>query len=336
MALAPDDTRLPSLFTHTTRKDWGVGVLAWDDGGKRGYLFENGAERTMASGFHELMRKVEQPSPDQKAASLRLQGVLTARAKAQSSPPASGPSFSKQLASFHESYPAGLLDAKWVEEIRGEGAPQRAPQHRAPLVKEAQEQLASTVLDSLLSGQRFEKVWDLVISVLGHTDLVPAAQLKKLKSAHSEHQRELAVATRELLHGKGAYEQRFDRYVAALAAHSGEPTRWEVATALSALVHPTEHLCVNPAVLRQQLKAIGSRATAPARPTSAGYTRLMAVARAVAKKLTEQGDVPRDMLDVHDFMRITLKAPAKARAPSARPSARRVAPKVADDEEQDD
>ena len=39
MTLVTDDSRLPSLFAHTTRKDWGVGVLAWEAGGKRGYLF---------------------------------------------------------------------------------------------------------------------------------------------------------------------------------------------------------------------------------------------------------------------------------------------------------
>lgn len=317
MTLVTDDSRLPSLFAHTTRKDWGVGVLAWEAGGKRGYLFEDGEERTMASGFHELMRKVEQPSPDQKAASLRLARVLASRASASSNG-ANGPTFSDQLQRFHELYPGGLSDAKWALDVRGEGAEQRSPKHRAGQIQAAQQQVSLAALDALISSQKYEQVWDLVIGVLSHTDLVPSAQLKKPKSPTGEQQRDLAVAVRELLYGKSPYEQRFDRYVTTLAAYLGEPARWEIATALSALVHPSEHVCVHPTVFRLQIKVTGSRSTAAARPTSAGYTRLLIVTRVVAKKLIENDETARDLLDVHDFIRITLKPPSKARLSTAK------------------
>ena len=67
MTLATDLSLVPSIFAHATRQDWGVGVLAWEDGGKRGYLFADGEERTLASGFYDLMGRVEQPSPEQEA-----------------------------------------------------------------------------------------------------------------------------------------------------------------------------------------------------------------------------------------------------------------------------
>jgi hypothetical protein len=227
MTLVTDDSRLPSLFSHSTRKDWGVGVLAWEANGKRGYLFEDGEERTMASGFHELMRKVEQPSSDQKAASLRLARVLASRASASSNG-ANGPTL------------------------------------------------------------------------------------------------------RELLYGKSPYEQRFDRYVATLGAYLGEAVRWEIATGLPALIHPSEHVCVHPTAFRLQIKVTGSRSTAAARPTSAGYTRLLIVTRVVAKKLIENDETARDLLDVHDFIRITLKPPSKARLSSAK-AKHSVAPAAVED-----
>jgi hypothetical protein len=291
--------------------------LAWEAGGKRGYLFEDGEERTMASGFHEMMRKVEQPSPDQKAASLRLARVLASRASASSNG-ANGPTFSDQLQRLHEIYPGGLSDPKWAADVRGEGAEQRSPKHRAGQILAAQQQLSLAALDALISGQKYEQVWDLIVGVLNHTDLVPSAQLKKPKSATGEQQRDLAVALRELLYGKSPYEQRFDRYVATLAAYLGEPARWEIATAIPALVHPSEHVCVHPTVFRSQIKVTGSRSTAAARPTSAGYTRLLIVTRVVAKKLFENDESARDLLDVHDFIRLTLKAPSKARLSSAK------------------
>jgi len=330
MTLTTDNTNLLPLFAHSTRKDWGIGVLAWESSGKRGYLFEDGEERTVANGYYGLMRVVEQPSPDQKAASIRLQRLLVARAQTASSG-ATGPTFTNQLASFREIYPAGLSDPNWVLSVRGEGAAERAPAHRSPLIEEAQEQLSVTALDSLIASQQYEDMWELIVRVLGHSELVPTAQLRKSKAANNDRLRDLTVAAREVLYGKQPYAPRFDRYVAALAAYCGEPTRWEMATALSAVVHPNEHMCVHPMNFRLQLRVGGSRETIAARPNSAAYTRLLAVARVLAKKLTDQNEVPRDLLDIHDFIRVTLKPAPKARVVSAKASTRASVPAAAQD-----
>jgi hypothetical protein len=71
------------------------------------------------------------------------------------------------------------------------------------------------------------------------------------------------------------------------------------------------------ASFRKQLKALGSNGALPQRPTGAGYARCVNAARIVAGKLTEQGEVPQDLLDVHDFIRYTLKAAPIARRPKA-------------------
>jgi hypothetical protein len=314
MTLGIDDSQFPSLFAHTLRKDWGVGLLAGETDGKRRYLFENGEERTMASGFYEMMRRVERPNPDQLAAYVRLRGMLAARVHDSDASGAKpfGWSFLDQLARFRETYPGGLADPKWAAEVRGETAEIRAPRHRQAALREAEEQLSLKALDSRLSSQHFGQVWDQVVLVLRHTDLVPAAQLK-LRPASGEQQRNLALAVRELLHGKVPYGPRLDRYLAACVAAFGEYPRWELATALSALVNPTEHVCVEPTVFRKQLKAV-SRPSVAAQPSSGGYASCLGIARLIANKLAEQGEVPRDLLDVRDFMACTLKAAPKVRA----------------------
>jgi hypothetical protein len=154
--------------------------------------------------------------------------------------------------------------------------------------------------------KNYAQVWELITTVLSHSDLVPAAQLRKPKSANAEHLRGLALAARELLHGKGQYPHLFDAYLKELSLVIGEAPRWEVATALSAAFHPTQHICVHPVAFRNQLKVMGSRGAIPARATSAGYTRLLTVARLAAKKLAEYGPPPRDLFDVYDFIRITF------------------------------
>jgi hypothetical protein len=288
MTQPANESRSPSLFTHKNRKDWGVGVLAWEANGKRGYLFDNGEERTMASGFFELMRRVEHPSAEENATCGRLQRILAARANAHASARL-GATFADHVEKFRETYPDGLQDAKWLIEVRGEGAGRRAPRHRDAMVREAKEQLSSAALDALISSQKHEQVWNLVTGVLGRTDLVPATQLRTPKSVTPEQHRGLALAARDLLYGKTPFEQRFEHYLGALAGFFGEPARWEIATALSALVHPKEHVCVHPAIFRQHLKATGSRGTIAARPSSAAYARLLVVARFVSTSSSGRG-----------------------------------------------
>lgn len=313
MPAATNVSPSPALFAHKNRSDWGVGVLAWEADGKRGYLFENGEERTMASGFFELMRRVDHPNAEQSASYARLQRILAARAKATDSA-RRGAKFADYVERFRETYPDGLQGAKWVAEVRSEGHEARSPRHRDPALADAKEQLSCSALDDLISSLKYDQLWNLVTSVLGRTDLVPTAQLRKPKSVVAEQQRGLAIAVRELLYGKTPYEQRFERYLAALAAFYGEPARWEMATALSAIVHPATHVCVQPGVFRQQFKANGTSGTVPSGPSSNAYNKLLVVARFVSTQLTGQGESPRDLLDVLDFIRIALKQPAKVRA----------------------
>lgn len=311
MAAATNVSRTPALFAHKTRTDWGIGVLAWEADGKRGYLFENGAERTMASGFYELMQRVEKPSAEQTASLSRLQRILAGRAKA-SDTAQRGASFADHVERFRETYADGLQDPKWLVEVRGE-SDDDSPRHREAVLAAAKEKLSSHALDQLISAHKYDQVWNVATGVLARSDLVPTAQ-RKPKPATAEQQRTLALAVRDVLYGKASYDQRFDGFLTALAGFYGEPARWEIATALSAIVHPSDHVCVQPAVFRQQLKASGSSGTVPAKPSSAAYTKLLTNARFVRTQLTEQGETPRDLLDVLDFMRIGLKPPPKARA----------------------
>ena len=65
------ETDFPTLFEHGTRKEWGVSVLSGVRYGKRRYLLETGEERIIASGAHDMMRKVSSLDSDQSATLLR-------------------------------------------------------------------------------------------------------------------------------------------------------------------------------------------------------------------------------------------------------------------------
>ncbi|HEX2876314.1 MAG TPA: hypothetical protein VHP33_33910 [Polyangiaceae bacterium] len=335
MTESTTESELP-LYNHTARKDWGVAVLVREEAGKRAYLFEDGEERTMASGYHQLMRRVEQPSVDQRAFYERQRAVLARREKASSSgSPSDGRSFLDQLDTLHDSYTAGILDAKWTAEVRGEGAADRAPRHRDALVKEAKERLSPSAIEPLIKSQSYAQVWEAVLAVLSHTDLVPAAQLKKPRGVKDDAMKALALAVRELLHGTAAYDQRFEGFLSAFNTAYGEGARWELATAVIAVYAPNEHIVVHPAAFKQQVKIMGGRGSAPARASAAGYTRFLSVARLVFNKLREQNQEPRDLLDVYDFIRLTSGAAPKGRV-VAKPRAKAVAAAPAADDSDSD
>jgi hypothetical protein len=328
MNSAPDHTQFPSLFAHRIRTEWGVGILAGEKDGKRRYLFENGEERALASGFYELMLRVESPTPEQQLTYARLQGVLAARAGSDAgSEKTQRWVFSTQLARFRQTYSDGLSDSRWTSEVRGQGGKRAFGQRQATL-QQAQATLSQTALDAAIEAGRFAEPWEALTALVASTDLVPAAQIKR-KPAAGEPLRNLSLRLREMLHGEGPYEQRFDRWVTALTLAFGEAPRWELATAPTGLFHPREHVCVEATAFKKQLKACGGRAAASPQPTSSGYASFLSIARLVANQLASHGEVPRDLLDVRDFIVISLKPVAKS--PSTTAKAPKKAPREEDD-----
>jgi hypothetical protein len=321
MTRSNSNSDFPTLFAHSVRKEWGVGVFAGEKDGKRRYLFENGEERTLASGFDQMMQRVENPSADQQFTLARLSGVLAARAKSgEDAGKPAGFSIGKQLAKFREAYSAGFADPDWLEDVRG-----GARGKRATAMRDAQERLSSEAFGALLGSQQGAGVWREAQAILTASGLVPASQLA-LKQANGDALRPLGPVLRELLHGTGPYDQRFDRFVTAFTTAFGAAPAWDIATALPALLHPLDHVCVEPLLFKKQVKLCAQGRSITPRAASAGYAAFLSVTRLIANKLAEQGEAPRDLMDVRDFIIFTLKP-----APKARPKPKAAAESIADD-----
>lgn len=300
------DSEFPALFAHGTRKDWGVGVLAGVRDGKRTYLFEGGEERVMGSA-HDMMRKITPLDASQQSTLARLTALVARRQGQPDSTKATAVLLLEQLASLRRTFPQGLVDPAWASE-------KRAAHARETVVPQARELLSRQALDAHLKAQRFDALWDSASKVLVATNFVPADQLKPAPAIGLGL---LAGAVFELLHGSATIEQRVDRFSVAFETAFRRPPRWEVTTALLALVHPNEHVLVDLASFRKQLKLLGSKGTLPQSPKGPAYVRCLSAARVVASKLTELGEGPQDLLDVHDVIRFTHKSSQPARRPKA-------------------
>lgn len=305
---ASEGLDLGDLYLHSLRPAWGVAVLFHERDGKRHYLFQDGQTRALARDFDTLMTRVEAPTSEQHAVYARLRKLAVARPGGERSDQsgAGADDFAAQLARLRHAFPLGLTDPKWEVEVRGIGA----ASGREASIEHARAELLPEPLDALLSARRFDEVCARWAAVLTGSGLVPASQLKKpAPSGQASH--ELAVALRGLLSEDGPYAARFDRYVSALTAAFGKSPSWELATAPSALVFPREHVFVELLNFRRLAKTRKPRRTIPTRPSSAAYALLLVLGRALAHRLTEEGEAPRDLLDVRDFM-VFSRAPAGA------------------------
>lgn len=294
----PVDAEFPGLFCHRTRSDWGVSVLSGERDGNRRYLFEGGEERTMAAAHHHLMQKVEHPDRDQQATYARLMALLAKRDGREAPAAAQGTkALIEQLQRLRTKFPGGFASEAWRSE-------ERNLRVRRARESSVQQTLSAKSLDGLARSNKLDGVWNQAVGLIRESGLVP----EEFGTTSSiEHQRSLGEALRDLLHGSDHYERRFDRFVMAYEAVFQKFPSWQVATALSALVWPVEHVCVEPTAFRNQLKALSRQSTLAARPSGGTYARCRSMARALATALAAQGEVPADLLEVHAFIRATVE-----------------------------
>lgn len=298
------------IYRHNARADWGDAILAWDRGGKRGYMFEDGKLRVFKDGWYHHLSEVDQPLPKAAATAARLQRKLGLDALRRPIKH-DGMSFEDQLTVFEMLYPQGFTADGWAIDKRGEGAKRRLKRHRDIAIADARERLDAGRLDVLITADHIDEAWGEVIAVLDGTDLVTKRHVAGLRELGTEARRSLVECVRGLLWGDESYEVRFERFVATLALLTGKEPSWQLATVLSALVHPDQHIAVRPNIMRAQAAWMAPNLAWSKVPTAPLYTRLQRMAEAVREELRQAEQAPRDLLDVADFMWTTLRPKAR-------------------------
>ena len=297
---ANDTPDQDALYRHKKREQWGVAVFLWERDGKRAFRFADGEVRIFKEGFYQMM--VPAPSPaDGSGDELRAK-VL---AQAQGKKAEIIPNVEDQLALLMESYPEGFIGEAWRDKHRGGG--RRLKRHRDPAVKEARELLDGERLAGLVKHGDYAGVLDQLVKVMSGTDLVPSSHIKKLKTTRPTQEFAKAIASICKNPAEATLRQMQTAYVAA----QGPATSWQILTAPLALLAPHKHLCVRPSVLGFQGKIVHARFNPPKRASEAAYQRYLEVVRLVEERLSEQGHAPPDLLDVHDFVWITLRPGAR-------------------------
>ncbi len=126
-----------------------------------------------------------------------------------------------------------------------------------------------------------------------------------------KHHALVATALFDLLHGTGKLIPRFEAWVGALESAMGHTPSWSLATVLPGVVRPKKHLVVRPKAVTLQAEWMAPGLSLSDRPMGILYERLLAMGTKMRERLVSEGVEPTDLLDVVDFMWLTLKPAAR-------------------------
>ncbi|MBK9262869.1 MAG: hypothetical protein IPM54_24080 [Polyangiaceae bacterium] len=312
-APAPMTANAPIVVKHVSCPEWGLGYLAEERDEKRFYDFEDGHSHSIAKAFWSKLEPVslgtaEIAALEKKVRSLRDQRSTTTKSKTRvvAVPLAN---FDAQYARFMEIFPGGFAGDRFVKDERGVvtvDAEKKSKAGKAQAIAMAQSLFAKAELDRLIGASAFAEVLANVRAVHKAAAglLHPLGDIIPFNKMPAERDRAFAEALRELLHGDGAYDARFDRFVATLA--EAQLATWPLATVLSSLVFPNEHAFVKPSYYEKQAALLGFDLRYERVPNAAAYGRMKQLAEELAKRLTALGQTPRDNLDVYAFIGRTL------------------------------
>lgn len=301
----------PRLYQHALRHDWGLAALAYEHGPSRGYQFEDGEIREFKVGSPLIRRVAATERNSDAIRSLRQRlGVLEARRRQQRTQRRAvrraSHNLEPQVRVLLDTFPKGFGGAGWIVKMRGHGAKRRLKRHRTPALLGAKQRLEQLVLDSLVAREEYKTIQKLLVETIEATNLVTRRQLRTIAGFEGKARKELALSLRELLHGDTPFDQRFDRFVAACQSPRGKEPPWELVTAPMALLYPQDHVCVHPKSFARQAERLNMRHVVSSAPNAAQYRHWLAVAKGVAQACRDHRLRPEDLLDVRDFIQLTL------------------------------
>jgi hypothetical protein len=266
------------------------------------------------------MRAVDRPLDESK----RLRQTLAAKAGltlARRTRRAAGSpliQLDDQVRLFLADYHDGFADAAYVAEHR-QGR-RRAKRHRDPAIAEAARLLGRGEMTRLIAASNHPVVMARVQQLLEATSLVTKRQLAPLGALDAQAVRQAVNALNELLGGNVDIAAGMQAWIDALAT-SRKGVSWALATAVVALVQPDRHLCVRDTVLRQQARWMAPQLKVSKTARGDVYARLRKMALHLVDELKARDLEPRDLLDVYDFVWLTLRPAARKRIAALPPVA---------------
>ncbi len=318
MTATPATASAPIVVKHVSCPEWGLGYLAEERDEKRFYDFEDGQSHSIAKAFWSKLEPVSLGAPEAAALEKKVRGLRDQRSAPGKSKTRAVPvqlaDFDAQFTRFLEVCPGGFAGERFAKDERGavvEEADKKVKASKAQAIAMAQKLLTKAELDRLIGAGSIAEIMTNVraIQKVATGLLHPLGDIIPFNKMPAEKDRAFAESLREVLHGDGAFEARFDKFVATLA--DAQLATWPLATVFLALVFPNEHTFVKPSYYEKQAVLLSFDLRYERVPSSAAYGRMQQLTDELGKRLTARGQTPRDRMDVYGFIGRTLSPQKK-------------------------
>ena len=320
-ASTPAQPNVSPLVRHSKKHEWGRALLLWRRDEKRAYQFEDGNMRVFAERFCDFFQPSLQPDPVLRQ-KLRERAIADGHVAAATGKGAGSsktsrdpqPTVADQIAVFRVLFEDGFQGSAWTDACRSRSKGKVLKRHLDPVLERAQTLLGLDALRGLVEHGQPHAVLERIVDVVGGTTMATKAQLQAFAKLRAD--ASLANAFIDYLHavdGADTTHARgpLDRLRMVLAKHGLKNVPWTVLTAARAFVHPDRHVFVRPTVVRAQAKLLMPGFKLSSVPTPDAYARCAEMAAGIRNELVRAGLHPRDLLDVAEFMRVTLARSAK-------------------------
>lgn len=306
---------VPVLLRHRKRPQWGLAIRTWSRDGRQALQFQDGKLRVFPIDSDSLIERVVRPVGETISLSRRLRAMsgvaqVTRRSAGDATPEMS---FNDQLRLFRSEYPEGFVGDAWKHDRHGTGERNRLKRHRDPAIAEAGKLLTCEQLDKVLKSGDPHAYLQQLIALIGETNLVPQGQLARLEAIDEEGAEELADALRAMLYGHLGVADRTEQLVDVLTRATGKTPSWCLTTTLPALTDPQRFAYIRRTTIVEQAKALAPGLRVATSADGQQYEVMLSMMASARDRLTAAELNPRDMLDVYDFMYITLAPSAKQR-----------------------
>lgn len=271
---------------------WGLGVVASEEGCNLDVLFEAVGHKRVQRSFAKLVEVPEAEVPLGHVLRSRQEWPKVAgnaaRAKARRDLPARFEGFVQE---FLARFPAGLSSPDCDATERN---------YKWKAVEYARETLAPDTLRALLAAGEHEEILRLTRRVLGKTNLAFPNELMKFDDIPSSARPAVAERVVALVTAGERTPEALQAFAETLRPHGAH--KWTICSLIPFLLTPDQWPFVKPKAIERTVEATGIDVEYEPMPNARTYRLIHELYEQVFALLTERGLKPRDAIDVQTFL----------------------------------
>ena len=297
------------LFRHSRREQWGLAILALEEGDRRRYQFEDGRMRTFKKGYWHLLVEVQKTAEETRTIVgdlISKLDVSQARRELVAEARSAGKdviTLDDQVAIFRHLYPGGFTDEQWASNFRGDLEGRRLKRHREAAIIAFQAGLTVEERAEVRSQGGSLAVLQRVHDLLKSTDLIRRQDLEALVAIIDDGDPDPAATAIEQILDGADHLTSYSAWIEAL----GPTATWALVTVPAALAMPNTHIPVKPSTFKAQAKWLAPRLEISSEVKASVYVDILGMTANLREGLTARELTPRDFIDIHDFVVQSLR-----------------------------